>query len=272
MIAFRAQGLYLGKNSRTPEMFTALKRWRRRRIINKSVISDKAWQDAFAALPLLERLNSRERERLRTLAILLLHDKQFSGAHGLEVTESMQLLIALQACLPILNLDIDWYRHWHSVIIYPEGFAAESTVIDDAGITHKVRRALSGEAWEGGPVILSWIDSLHAGRVVDGVNLVIHEFVHKLDMRNGNANGFPPLHAGMDRKAWTETFSAAFEDFQQRLFDGETAGIDPYAGHSPAEFLAVLSEVFFERPELVHDLYPGVYAQMVLFFRQDPMK
>ena len=272
MIAFPSIRHYVDKNCRFPEMFKAFRRWRRRRIINKSVISEKAWQEAFNALPLLERLDAQERETLRELAILLLHEKHFSGAHGLEVTEPMRLIIALQACLPILKLDIDWYRNWHSVIIYPEGFAAESTVIDDAGITHKVRRALSGEAWEGGPVILSWLDSLHAGQVVDGINLVIHEFVHKLDMRNGNANGFPPLHADMDRKAWTEAFSTAFDDFQERLFDGETAGIDPYAGHSPAEFLAVLSELFFERPELVHDLYPGVYEQMVLFFRQDPIE
>ena len=272
MIAFPSKRHYLDENCRSPEMLSSFRRWRRHRIIKNTSITDRAWQEAFTALPLLERLDVQEKEALRKLAILLLHDKQFSGAHGLEVTEPMQLLIALQACLPILYLDIDWYSNWHSIIIYPEGFAAESTVIDETGISHRVKRALSGEAWENGPVILSWIDSLHAGQVIDGVNLVIHEFVHKLDMRNGSANGFPPLHAGMDRKDWTEAFSIAFDDFQQRLFDGDTAGIDPYAGHSPAEFLAVLSELFFERPELVHDLYPDVYEQMVLFFRQDPMR
>ena len=272
MIAFRSIRHYLDQNFRSPEMFSAFRRWRRHRIIDNAQITDRAWQEAYATLPLLERLDEEERERLRKLAILLLHEKQFSGTHGLVVTEPMRLIIALQACLPILNLDIDWYSNWHTIIIYPEGFAAESTVIDETGISHRVKRALSGEAWEGGPVILSWLDSLHTGQVIDGVNLVIHEFVHKLDMRNGNANGFPPLHADMDRKAWTEAFSSAFDDFQQRLFDSDTAGIDPYAGHSPAEFLAVLSELFFERPELVHDLYPGVYEQMVLFFRQDPMR
>jgi hypothetical protein len=272
MIEFLPAHHYLEQNSRSQQMLTAFRRWRRRRIIDNSPISDGAWQEAFDALPLLERLDSENRRRLQDLAILFLYEKHFSGAHGLEISEPMRLLIALQACLPILNLDIDWYGNWHSVIIYPEGFAAESTVIDDAGITHRVKRALSGEAWEGGPVILSWLDSLHSGQLVDGVNLVIHEFVHKLDMRNGSANGFPPLHAGMDRKAWTDAFSAAFDDFQERLFDGDTAGIDPYAGHSPAEFLAVLSEVFFERPDFVHDLYPEVYRQLVLFFRQDPLR
>ncbi|MEJ2310078.1 MAG: zinc-dependent peptidase [Gammaproteobacteria bacterium] len=251
-------------------MLGKIRAWRDRRIIQQSLVSDSEWRRAFWQLPLLQRLSGAERERLTSLAILLLHRKQFSGAHDLVVDRHMQLVIALQACLPILNLDIGWYRNWHTIILYPEGFTAESTMIDESGITHKVRRALSGEAWERGPVILSWMDSQHAAGI-DGENLVIHEFVHKLDMLNGAANGFPPLHREMSRATWTRVFSEAFDDFQDRLFDGDTGGIDPYAGHSPAEFLAVLSEVFFERPELVRDLYPEVYGQMVQFFRQDPM-
>mgnify|MGYP000585582938 CR=1 FL=1 len=231
-------------------MFGKIRAWLDRRIIRQSEISDHDWQRAFDTLPLLRRLPGSQQQELRSLAILLFHRKQFSGAHGLEVDLHMQLVIALQACLPILKLGIAWYRNWHSIIVYPEGFAAESTLVDEHGITHKVRRALSGEAWERGPVILSWLDSQYAASI-DGENLVIHEFVHKLDMLNGIANGFPPLHRGMNRSAWTEAFSAAFDDFQERLFDGDTGGIDPYAAHSPAEFLAVLSEVFFKHPERV---------------------
>lgn len=250
-------------------MFKAIRNWLDRRVIRQSDIPENVWQSAFAQLPVLNRLTGDERARLRDLAILLIHKKQFTGARGLHTDQPKQLLIALQACLPILNLGMSWYRNWRSIIVYPENFATEATMVDEAGISHKVRRALSGEAWERGPVILSWSDTVDAGEI-DGSNLVIHEFVHKLDMLNGRANGFPPLHNGMSKRVWTSTFSDAFEDFTGRLFDGDTAGIDPYAGHSPAEFLAVLSEVFFERPELVHDLYPEVHEQMVLFFRQNP--
>ena len=251
-------------------MFGAFKRWRNRRIIRNAQITEFQWQRAFSRLPLLDRLNPVEKISLRELATLFIHKKEFTGAHGFHVTRDMELLIALQACLPILHLDIDWYRNWISVIVYPDSFETESTMVDGQGIMHKVRRALSGEAWQRGPVILSWRGADGSDNL-DGSNLVIHEFVHKLDMLNGKANGFPPLHAGMNRSDWTSAFSAAFDEFQARLVEGEWNGIDPYAGHSPAEFLAVLSEVFFERPDLVRDLYPAVYEQMVLFFRQNPL-
>jgi Mlc titration factor MtfA (ptsG expression regulator) len=99
---------------------------------------------------------------------------------------------------------------------------------------------------------------------------VIHEFAHKLDMRNGAANGLPPLHKNMARAQWARTFAAAYEDFCRRVDTGESTMIDPYASESPAEFFAVLSEVFFETPVLLKQCYPAVYEQMRLFYRQDP--
>lgn len=128
---------------------------------------------------------------------------------------------------------------------------------------------MTGESWLAGPVVLSWADAEMRGDE-HGYNVVIHEFAHKLDMLNGEANGFPPLHAGMDRGAWSRDFSAAYEDCRARLERGEPARIDPYAAESPAEFFAVLSEVFFEIPDAVLAEYPGVYRQLAAFYRQDP--
>ena len=102
--------------------------------------------------------------------------------------------------------------------------------------------------------------------------MVLHEFAHKIDIRNGAADGFPPLHADMDRQAWTATLSAAYEDFQQRLERREETALDEYAAEDPAEFFAVLSELFFERPDALSTMYPAVYGQFVLFYRQDPLK
>jgi hypothetical protein len=120
-------------------------------------------------------------------------------------------------------------------------------------------------------VVLSWAD-VQGADIDDGVNVVIHEFAHKLDMRNGDANGFPPLHADMQRQAWAQAFSSAYQDFCARVDEGEDTRIDPYAGESPAEFFAVLSEAFFETPDVVCSEYPAVYAQLVQFYRQEPLQ
>ena len=137
--------------------------------------------------------------------------------------------------------------------------------VDEFGVEHLVKVPLSGEAWERGPVVLSWDDSMD-GAWLDGSNVVIHEFVHKLDMLNGVANGFPPMHKDISATSWSNVFTSAYEDFQQN----PKPGLDRYGATAPAEFLAVMSEVFFEKPGLLDESYPEVYKALSLFFRQDP--
>ena len=252
-------------------MLDRLKAWWRQRIINRSTISEDQWQRAFSSLPLLRRLSPADRLHLRELAILFLHQKKFFGAHGLVVTEDMSLSIALQACLPILRLGLDWYRGWVTIVVYPGGFVPERIVVDEYGLEHRVRMPLSGEAWERGPVILSWEDA-ELGAALDGSNVVIHEFVHKLDMLNGRADGFPPLHDDMDPAHWTEVFTDAYADFQHKVDRGSITDIHHYAASEPAEFVAVLSEVFFEQPGVIYREYPEVYEKFRAFFRQDPLR
>ena len=251
-------------------MFELIHNWLNRRIIKRSAITAAQWSAAFGALPLLEGLTPGEKMRLQDLVILFCQHKVFEGAHGLVVTQSMKLIIAVQACLPILKLGLDWYDGWVSVIIYPSGFAPERVIRDEYGVEHHVQSSLAGEAWERGPVVLAWDEAEHAG-IIDGHNLVIHEFAHKLDMQNGEANGFPPLHPGMDSIAWTRAFSAGFEDFQHKCSKAKNIGIDCYGASSPAEFFAVLSEVFFERPGIIHRHYAAVYEQLKQYYRQDPL-
>ena len=131
---------------------------------------------------------------------------------------------------------------------------------------------MSGESWGHGTVVLSWADAQQAGQAKNGrgYNVVIHEFAHQIDMLNGDANGFPPLHADMNPEQWAKTFSAAYEHFCKRVDDWEETAIDEYAAESPAEFFAVISEAFFETPLAVRKEYPDVYAQLALFYRQDP--
>jgi len=250
-------------------MFARFKRWRRRRIVAEAQLDPVLWERVLAQLPFLQGLSEAERERLRECVILFLNGKSIHGAGGLVVDHEMQLVIAAQACILILNLDIDYYRGWVEVIVYPDEFVPTVEYTDEDGVVHTERQPMTGEAWLQGPLILSWADVAPADDG-SGVNVVIHEFAHKLDMLNGDANGFPPLHRGMSRADWSDAFSAAYADFCRRDEAGEELAIDPYAATSPGEFFAVMSEAFFEIPGAVRSLYPQVYAQLALFYRQDP--
>ena len=241
------------------------KAWRRRRILKQASIPEQVWDDAYEALPLLENLSSEDRERLRTLAILFLYEKAVEGVQGLVLTDRMRLIIALQGCLPILRLGLEWYSGWKSVLVYPYQFVTDRQQTDESGVVHRVRRHLSGESWLRGPVVVSWPDVASAG-VIDGHNLVIHEFAHKLDMLNGRANGFPPLHRGMNAQTWSKVFTLAYEDLRQRIDRGDYLPIDPYGATEPAEFFAVLSEVYFETPQVIRQQYPDVFAQLHAFY------
>lgn len=250
-----------------------LKARRRKRIIREADLGDCAWQNVLDSLPVTHNLSRAEKQRLRDLVILFLHEKDFSGAGGLELTQHMRLVIAAQACLIILNLGIDYFAGWGSIIVYPSVFRPERSYTDDAGVVHQNSRVLSGEAWDKGPVILSWDNAqppLYSS--INGSNVVIHEFSHKLDMLNGNANGMPPLHENMNMTNWASDFSVAYETLCSGLRNGIGSPVNPYAAENPAEFFAVLSEAFFTIPERVSQAFPAVYLQLKAFYRQDPAR
>ena len=254
-------------------MLKLFRRWRDQRLIRQHPIAADDWGEALAALPILDGLSVGESARLRELATLFLQRKTFLPVQGLELSPSQRLLIAAQACLPILNLDFDWYDDWLTVIVYPWQFLSPRRMLDKAGVVHEWTEILSGEAWGRGPVVLSWTDIKGSGSACDdGYNVIIHEMAHQLDMLNGAADGFPPLHHGMRSGEWNRAFSEAYADLKSAIERGVDTPLDPYAGESPAEFFAVLSEYFFERPDLVHRHYRRVYDQLAGFYRQDPWR
>jgi Mlc titration factor MtfA (ptsG expression regulator) len=229
------------------------------------------WRLVTEALPALDHLDAEQRTRLYRLAVLFLREKTVEPVEeGINLDEAALLRLAALACLPILELGLDWYDGFHSVVIYPAEFFPEREFVDEHGVTHVVREELRGEAWERGPVILSLLDFSEPS-AEDGTNLVLHEFAHKLDMDNGFANGMPPLHRDMSLSAWTQDLSAAYEDLCSRVDAGEAVAVDPYAATDPAEFFAVMTEHFFEDPQLLNESYPSVYAQLRRFYRQDPL-
>ncbi|MDQ5848549.1 MAG: zinc-dependent peptidase [Pseudomonadota bacterium] len=235
--------------------------WRRKRVLEKHRIDNDLWAAATSGLTFLPN-----NEKLQELVLLFLAEKEFAGARGLEVTDAMRVSIAAQACLPILELGLDWYSGWTGIVVYPGDFRVRRTEMDEDGIVHEWDDELAGEAVPGGPVVLSWDAAANDPQI----NVVIHEFAHKLDMINGEADGLPPLHPGMDRRAWVAAFEAGFQGFCDALERGKDTWLDPYAAEHPSEFFAVMSEAFFKEPRETRRRYPDVYEQLRLFYRQDP--
>ncbi len=251
-------------------MFNKIRNWRVRRIVARHPIADALWRDALQRCSPASRLGASDQATLRVLATLFLDRKSLEPVKGLHLGDADRVLLATHACLPILKLGLDWYDGWHSVIVYPAAFIPRREQTDAAGVVHQTNTMLAGEAWGRGPVILSWADVLNIGQK-PGHNVVIHEMAHKLDMLNGDANGFPPLHRRMDRRVWWQVFSSAWDRLKEEQRNGAELPIDPYSLESPAEFFAVASEQFFERPATLRQHLPEVYRQLAQFYRQHPL-
>jgi Mlc titration factor MtfA (ptsG expression regulator) len=245
-----------------------LRHWHRQRILKRSQLPVRVWQALRADLPLLHGLDATSEQRLQELVILFLHEKSFIPQGGIEIDDTIRLTIAVQACVPILNLGLDYYHDWSSIIVYPAGFISRREYPDPVGVVHSYHGPLVGEAWDLGPLVLSWHDVLCSGR---GFNVIIHECAHKLDMLNGVANGFPPLHDDMDPAWWSRVFNTVYEKFCRQIESGAEPPIDSYAAESPEEFFAVTSEAFFDIPATLQLHYPSIYRQLSAFYRQDPL-
>jgi len=243
-----------------------------RRILRRNPIPHSVWRKVTRLISVLRGLDAVQMAHLRELTTLFLHNKSINGVQGLNVTLPMRVAVAAQACLLILNLDIDCFDDWEEVILYPGAFRVKHEQVDAIGLVHNDANVLSGEAWLRGPVILSWDDverDIYYPNL--GRNVVLHEFAHKLDGLNGVANGLPPLRRGMSRKRWAEDFSAAYDALCLQVAAGKSACINSYATNSPAEFFAVACEYFFAAPDILKDCYPGVHRQLELFYRHAPV-
>ena len=240
-----------------------LRRWRLRRLLGKRAIPFPLWNAATRRIPLLSGLGPVRMAKLRALSSWFLARKSVYGVQGLEVTPPMQVEIAAQACLLILDLGSEYYSGWVDVKLYPGAFRVKLEEADEIGLVHEGIEDRTGESWLNGPVILSWEDVSHSG---PGWNVVLHEFAHKLDGLGGSMNGMPPLHPGMSRRDWAQAFGRAYEALCDDVDDGLVPCIDPYAAESPAEFFAVATEYFYSDPLRLKSCYPEVYRQLDRFY------
>ena len=249
------------------------KRARIRYILHRHAIAHDLWVEVTEKLASLQGMTAVKKAHLRKLTTLFLHEKEFVGVQGLQLTDAMCLIIAVQACLPALGLGLGCLSGWIEIIVYPAAFRISRDESDAAGVVHHQEHALIGESWSRGPLILSWDDverDIHEKQ--SGRNVVIHEIAHKLDMLNGPADAFPPLHHGMAVTEWSTSLSAAYQSLLRQVEHQHRACINPYAATNPAEFFAVISEYFFCAPEILHMYFADVYQQLQLYYRQDPLR
>jgi Mlc titration factor MtfA (ptsG expression regulator) len=233
-------------------------------------IGSTLWSQALAGSAYAQALDLADGKRLRNLAGRFLATKSFDGVAGFETTPYVRALIALKACVPILNLGIDYYSGWTDIVVYPTDFRVEEEYTDPVGVVHRGTRDLCGQSLSRGPMVLSW-DTIAGDRRAPDRDVVIHECAHKLDILNGAANGFPPLHRQMSASRWSQTFHEAYDRFVDALQAGAETVLDPYAATAPAEFFAVISETFFTRPATVYRDFRPAYGELVDFYRQDPI-
>lgn len=236
---------------------------------NSVTVDDRLFDGLLARYARFRWLNTAQRRTLHSRCEEFLRTKRLEPVGEFDLSAEQQLALAMQACLPVLSLGLDYYRDWRGIVLYPSDFLPTHEYMDEDGVVHVERYPESGETLPAGPIVLAADEILHDGS--DGVNVIVHECAHKLDMLNGDANGFPPLHSDMSQADWTRVFSAAFAELHRRESGEEDPGLDPYAGESPGEFFAVASEALFERPRALMEHYPAVYAQLRAFYRLDPL-
>ncbi|RYX90808.1 MAG: zinc-dependent peptidase [Comamonadaceae bacterium] len=245
-------------------------------------IPDVLWQQTLSAYPFLARRPDPDVARLRALCESFLGQKEFHGAQGLEITDEMAVAVAAQACLPVLHLPggLSWYDDFVGLVIQPDEVVAQREFIDEAGVVHHYDEVLTGEAMEQGPVMLSWQDVAASGASAsEGYNVVVHEFAHKIDMRDGAPDGVPPLPSGFlgtlslreAREKWLSILTPAYEGFREKViiaerFGGEPPWLDAYGAESIDEFFAVACEGYFVNREAFSREFAELLTLLDAFF------
>ena len=203
---------------------------------------------------------------------VFIDEKQFVGCGGFDINDEVKVTIAAQACLLLLNRKTSYYPKLKQILVYPTAFIVEKNRTDIAGVQSSQRNVLLGESWEYGKVVLSWNSTIAgAADPFDGSNVVIHEFAHQLDQEDGTANGAPPLRDITSYRSWSATLSQEFKQLQYCAQQHIPSLFSYYGATNPAEFFAVISETFFERPMEFYQQHQKLYKELSQFYHLDPI-
>jgi MtfA peptidase len=254
-------------------MFAWLRSRKRQKILEEPF--QGAWRAILKQwLAYYRHLDETDQRRLEQMVQVFVAEKRFEGLGGLELTDEVRVLVAGQACVLILGLDHDLYRKVDSILVYPSTVVRPEPLFGDRylhGELEPEERPLLGEAHLGGPVILVW-DAVKHGAVHpnDGLNVVYHEFAHKLDMLDGEADGVPPLSSRDQYKTWAEVCQREYDFLVRRTNRGKESFLDEYGATHPAEFFAVATEFFFEKSAEMKRRRRKLYDVLMGFYNQDP--
>lgn len=256
-------------------MLHRLSRWinerREAAALQRRPIPDDLWKRTLVRYPFLQLEGTPGAPALRRMTSLFLDRKEFTAVPPVRLTNDVVVAVAAQACLPVLQLGLHRYDSFVGIVLQPDQVVARRRQLDEHGVEHEYEELLSGEALEGGPVMLSWRDVRGSGRsAAEGYNVVIHEFAHVLDMADGRADGVPLLAKDITRQEWIETLSAEHRALSARVEADEPSVLDPYGAGSLEEFFAVASEAFFVAPAATRAEHPALYSLLRRYYRLDP--
>jgi Mlc titration factor MtfA (ptsG expression regulator) len=230
------------------------------------------WPELVARqVPLVARLSAPDQERIYRLMQLFLREVPIEGCAELEVTEEIRVTIAAQACLLLLKMPYPKYTRVDRVLVYPSSFVPKTVGLYGSGQVVRPDVPARGQAWQSGVVILGW-DSVQHDTIIatDGDNVVLHEFAHMLDAEDGGIDGMPVLDSASAYRAWAALLSTKFAEHVARVERGERTTLNAYGAENRAEFFAVATEAFFEKPVQLRKDQPDLYALLVDFFKLDP--
>ena len=231
----------------------------------------EGWLRTLAVnVPAYSRLTNAQQQTLRDTMRILVAEKSWEGASGLGVTDEIKVTVAGHAARLVLGFEREYFPNVETVIIYPQGFLVTTRQVETRGVFVEQVLAASGQAAQQGPVIISWADvrdNLHAR---NGQNVVLHEFAHKLDMRDGVADGAPYLDTNAQIETWSRVMSAEYEALVERTQAGHRDVLNPYGATNAAEFFAVATESFFESARALQETHPELYGVLKDFYKQDP--
>ena len=248
------------------------KRRRRRKLLAQPFPAE--WEAVLREnFTLYARLSDDERRRLHGRAQIFIAEKYWEGCGGLVITDEIKVTIAAQASLLVLGMEREYYDRLLSVLVYPTGYFADERRQLPIGIVSEETVLRLGEAWTSGPVVLSWDDVLAGGRFPqDGRNVVFHEFAHVLDLTHSGPDGTPELADAAQYRTWHDVMTAEFERLRRQSERRQKTVLDPYGATDAAEFFAVATEAFFERPRHLADEHPRLYELLRDFYRQEPLQ
>ncbi|MDG1890415.1 MAG: zinc-dependent peptidase [Verrucomicrobiota bacterium] len=251
-------------------MFDFFKRRRIKKILSRPFPSSHL-EILQARFELFNHLPEDLQEALKQKMQVFLARMHFEACEGFQLDDEIRVLVAAQACLLLIGNQQRDYSKLRSILMYPRSYRAPSESRSPGGVITLHEHTVLGQSWEQGLVSLSW-ESTHRGasNMRDGRNVVIHEFAHQLDQEDGLANGVPILRSRARYAAWQTVFKTEYERLQDRVDQGRKTVMDAYGATHPAEFFAVASECFFEKPRQLSKHRPELYGQLQIFFGQNP--